>query len=451
MKTTALLLLLTVPARAESGALAAFVERALSRDPAVAGARAAAEEARARRAETAALSLPRLSAKASYMRSDDPLFAFGAILEERSVEASHFGLGFLREPGYRTRAVGALEVGVPLFTGFELSAARRQAGLGAEAAAAGLRALTEERRRAAVDAALDARAATARAAALTERASSAAAMVADAQRLVKSGMVLGSDFSAAQALLAKLRGQAAFEAKRSEGARARMAVLAGATAGAGSVPAAEGPLSGVPPLLPEAAALTAAAADRRGDLAAARLGVSAAAAARTAAERSLLPRVEGFAQVQDSGRSFLDGGVSRLVGLRAEVPFGDAGFLPRRERARAAVLRAEAGARAGAEGAAADIAEARAAYAGALEAFPLFVESRDKAKESLELFRPLYRQGRQSVLEVLRAEDALAQAELAVVDARKGLFAGWAGLRQAAGTLDAQAVAALDAALEAKP
>ena len=69
----------------------------------------------------------------------------------------------------------------------------------------------------------------------------------------------------------------------------------------------------------------------------------------------------------------------------------------------------------------------------------------------MELFRPLYRQGRQSVLEVLRAEDALAQAELAVVDARKGLFAGWAGLRQAAGTLDAQAVAALDAALEAKP
>ncbi|TBR18490.1 hypothetical protein EPO15_15130, partial [bacterium] len=143
MKTLALILLCSLPARAEGGALTAFVEKALARDPAVAAARAAADGARARRAETAALSWPRLSAKASYMRSDDPLFAFGAILEERSVEASHFGLGFLREPGYRTRTTGALEVGAPLFTGFQLSAARRQAGLGADAAAAGLRALTE--------------------------------------------------------------------------------------------------------------------------------------------------------------------------------------------------------------------------------------------------------------------------------------------------------------------
>lgn len=445
MKTLALLLFWALPARAEDGALTSFVEGALARDPAVAAARAAADEARARRSETAALSLPRLSAKASYTRSDDPLFAFGAILEERSVEASHFGLGFLREPGYRTRTMGALEVGAPLFTGFQLSAARRQAGLGADAAAAGLRALTEDRRRAAVDAALESRAAAARWAALSERAASASTMVADAQRLVKSGMVLGSDYSAAQALLAKLRGQAALEARRFEGARARMHVLSGGAA------AAEGPLSGVPPALPEAPALTAAAAEHRGDLAAARFGVSAAAEARTAAERSLLPRVEGFAQVQDSGRNFLDGGTSRLVGLRAEIPFGDAGFFPRRARARAAALRAEAGARAAAEETAAAIANARASYAGALEALPLIVESRDKAKESLELFRPLYRQGRQSVLEVLRAEDALAQAELAVVDARKGLYVGWAGLRQAAGTLDAEAVAALDAALEVRP
>lgn len=425
--------------------LSAFVEKSVSRDPAVAAARASAEQAVLLRREVSAAALPRLSAKASYTRSDDPLFVFGAILEERSVEASHFGLGFLREPGYRTRTTAGLEAGVPLFTGFQLTSARRRTALGADAAAAALRATAEDRRRVAVDAWLEARAAAARAAVLAERAASAGAMLDESKNLVKSGLVLGSDFHAASALLAKLKGQSVLETRRLEGAKGRMAVLAGEA----SEPA--GGLGGLPPPLEDSAALAGSAAASRGDLEAGRLAASVAEEGARAASRSLLPRVEGFASVQDSGRGFLDGGTSRLVGLRAEMPFGDPAYTSRRDAARAGASRAAAAARAAEQDAAASLAFGRAAYAGAVEAFPLFVQARDEARRSLELFRPLYRQGRQSVLEVLRAEDALAQAEFAVIDARKGIASAWAGLRQGAGRLDAEAVAALEAALEAQP
>ncbi|MBI5594648.1 MAG: TolC family protein [Elusimicrobia bacterium] len=444
MKTLlALFAFVAAPAAAETLPLSSLVDRVLARDPAAASARAGVDEVRRARSEVLAQSLPRLSAKLSYMRGDDPLFVFGSILQERAVEASHFGLGFLRGPGYRTQVRGALEAGVPLFTGFQLSSARRRAALGAEAAESGSRAVEEERRRAAVDAALDVLASQARLSVLEVRLSSASAMVEDARRLTKSGVVLGSEFYAAEALLAKLRGQAAMERRALEGVRARLSILSGVPDAAPS-----GSLAAPPPGLAGAEALSADASARRGDLRAAELGAQSSLEGAAAARRSLLPSVEAFGQVQESGRGFLDGGTSRLVGLRAELPFGDPGYPSRRGRLEAAARRSREAVRAGREAAAADIASARAAYAGALDAFPELLSARDHAAHSLELFRPLYRQGRQSVMEVLRAEDALTQAELAVIAARRGLYAGWAGLRQAAGTFGPEAVKDLERALE---
>jgi len=63
--------------------------------------------------------------------------------------------------------------------------------------------------------------------------------------------------------------------------------------------------------------------------------------------------------------------------------------------------------------------------------------------------RPLYREGRQSVLDVLRAEEAVARLEEARLEALYRQRAEWASLRAAQGRFDADAVAALDAGLEA--
>ncbi|MEK7745304.1 MAG: TolC family protein, partial [Elusimicrobiota bacterium] len=72
-------------------------------------------------------------------------------------------------------------------------------------------------------------------------------------------------------------------------------------------------------------------------------------------------------------------------------------------------------------------------------------------KMALELFRPLYREGRQSVLDVLRAELALAQAEAAYLENLQALHASYAALRLAEGSFDDAAVAAIVRNLEARP
>ncbi len=86
---------------------------------------------------------------------------------------------------------------------------------------------------------------------------------------------------------------------------------------------------------------------------------------------------------------------------------------------------------------------------GLLAALPDLNESLARALNSLDTVRPLYREGRQSVMEVLRAEEAVARLQDARLEALYRLRAGWASLRAAQGRLDDEAVAALARSLEA--
>ncbi|HOI41794.1 MAG TPA: TolC family protein, partial [Elusimicrobiales bacterium] len=74
----------------------------------------------------------------------------------------------------------------------------------------------------------------------------------------------------------------------------------------------------------------------------------------------------------------------------------------------------------------------------------------EKARQSLELFRPLYRQGRQSVMEVLRAEQAVLEAKSAYYENLFKINLFYAQLRLASETLDDKAVSEIAAATAAK-
>jgi len=88
-------------------------------------------------------------------------------------------------------------------------------------------------------------------------------------------------------------------------------------------------------------------------------------------------------------------------------------------------------------------------YRGACESLPIAKDMVEKAEESLRLFRPLYREGRQSIMEVLRAEEGVARAQAAFLEGLYGVRAGKARLLLAAGSLDGQAVKELEKGLGA--
>lgn len=442
MRTAALLLIVAaVPAGAAG--LPDVVAAALARSPALAETRARGGEARAAGAEASFSRLPRLSARASAMRSDDPLFAFGALLQERRVTQADFAPDTLNRPGYQTAVHGALELGVPVFTAFELSRARELARLGEDEAGAYGGAVAQGVRLRAADGYVRGLKDRALLAELDERIASARKEVESAERLKKQGLVLGSDHQAALAILAGLKAWRDRAAAERGAHDAELATLVG-----GPVPEPSGSLSEWTPPVEDDAALVAAALASREDLRAAGLRVSEAGVRRRAAAQSLLPVVDAFAAVETSADGLNSGAAARVVGLRASMPFGDPAYFGRRDRAQAAADAAGAERAQLEDAVRAEVLGRASGLRGLMAALPDIDESLARATESLDLVRPLYREGRQSIMEVLRAEEAVARAQDARFEALYRLRAEWAALRAAQGRLDDDAVAGLARSLE---
>jgi len=441
-------LILAVPAwaRAAPASLTEIVDRAVRRSPGLEGANAELRRSRSLLLETKLARLPVLSAGASAMRGDGPVYAFSSLLGRRSFTAADFAVDALNRPGYVTDVRGSLELGIPLFTGFRLSRASEMGRISVGRAEAGAEAAAQRARLEAVDASVRLLAAETLAGVLERRIASAAPDLADAERLRKNGLVLGSDYFAAQAVLEGLRAWKSRADSDAAGQRRRLTILLGSD---------PGPLPGSLELgaLPEASEddLLTGALERRADLRQARSDAAAARVAERGARDGILPRVEGFAALESAGRGLSPDASSRIAGVRAAFPFGDPAYLSRSQSARAMVEAAEAGARASEEAARSELAQAAEGYRGAVAAYPATRRMRDLALQALTLFRPLYKEGRQSVLDVLRAEEAAARAEAARLETAQGALLGYARLMLAAGRLDDAAVADLGRALETRP
>lgn len=436
------LILSAAPAAAMD--LTAAAEAAVLRSPAAAEAKARRTQAEAAGREVFWTRWPRLSARASAMRSDDPLYAFGELMMRRAVTAPDFNPDTLNHPGYRTAVHGSLELGVPLFTGFELTRSGKLAALAAEEADAMGGAAAQAVRLRTADAYLRDLKARALLSEIDARLATAKAAMDSAERLKKQGLVLGSDHQAALAVLSGLKAWRARAWAEHEASRAELGVLLG-----GAAPETTGALLDWSPPLESDADLVAAALASRPDLRAAGLRARSAGVRRQGAAASLLPSVDAFAAVNHSADGFNSGAASRLVGVRASLLFGDPAYASRRARA-AADESAAAAAKAGAEDSARGEVLARAAgLRGLAAALPEVREALSRARGSLEQVRPLYREGRQSVLEVLRAEEAVARLEEARLETLYRQRAEWASLRAAQGLFDAGAVAVLSRSLEA--
>ena len=437
------LLLLLIATPAASADLSSVVAAALSRSPAVAETRARKSVADAAGREAFWNRWPHLTARGSFVRSDDPLFAFGELLQERRVTSADFNPDTLNNPGYRTAARGGLELGVPLFTGFELTRARKLAGLAADEADSLSSSAAQSVRFRAADAFLRDLKDRALLSELDARIASSQSEIATAERLKKQGLVLGSDHQAALAILSGLKAWRSRASAERSAHQVELAVLVGDAA-----PETTGSLRDWSPPMEDDSALVAAALASRPDLHAADYRKRAAGVRREGASQSLLPSVDAFAAVDTAADGFSSGAASRLLGVRARLPFGDPAYLSRRARAKADED-ATAAARIGIEDAArADVLSRAAGLRGLAAVLPDLNESLARARDSLEQVRPLYREGRQSVLEVLRAEEAVARLDDSRLDAAYRLRSDWAALRAAQGRLDDDSVATLTRSLE---
>jgi len=387
--------------------------------------------------------LPSVRAEAGYVRTTDPIGAFGTTLRQRAVTQAAFDPGRLNRPD----AVGNYGAGLLLeapIANADAWAGRRAATHAADATRASAAWTRIGTHTDVIRAWYGAVLASERAVKLESAARAAHGHVAQAQTLVRNGVATKSDALLASVRAGDIDGQLA-EARGAVGiARRQLALALGAADGA-DVPA--------PTVLPSSARIRALVSDDtaalprtpRADVVAAARGLDAARADRLRARAAYLPRVNSFARYDWNSPDRPYGGSRNwTIGVMASVPLlGTAGDLA---DAQATAAR-EASARAQAEAAAAraelEVEQTRTALAVALQRLDIAERAAAQSTEAHRIVARKYAGGLATVVELLDAQAVETGSGLALSAARYGAIVAAAERRQALGA-DPETLAALD-------
>lgn len=393
---------------------------------------------------TAALQgiLPTIRAEAGYVRTDNPLAAFGYQLQQRSVTMASFDPALLNYPAPVSNWNGGAVAEVPLINVDAWYG--RSAGTSAAASARAQAGWTRESTRVDVARAyFGAVLARERVRTLEAAAAAAQANLRQAESMVTNGLATKSDALLSEVQAGQVEAQLIGARGEAVIARERLALTIGQPGDTAFM---------LPDSLPPAGRIRALAVPAESDSASARLDVAAAQYGLEAAQRDshranaqYLPRLNGFGRYDwNSPTKPFSGVGSYTVGVMASwSPFAGASELAQRQTAQG---RAEA-ARAAAEGAAAgarlDQDAMRTQLAVALAQLGIAETSVAQGAEAYRIVGRKYAGGLATVAELLGASAVETQTRLGLSDARYQAIVAEAAARQADG-LDLMALTALE-------
>lgn len=440
-----LALALALPAglHAQRLTLADALDRAGRSAYAVRASRAQAGDQEARAIGSLQGTLPTLRIEGGWMKTTDPLGAFGSLLRQREVTPAAFDPAGLNAPSPRTNWSGGVVAEVPLFNADAL-AGRRAAMAGARAAQAQAEWTAGTTRLRVVEAYFGARLSLEAVRTLEAADRTAAAHVHTATSLLEQGMVTRSDLLLAQVRAGEVSAQLIGARAQSALARQRLATLLGTPRDTAFT---------LPDSLPTAARIREVA-DRlnsspvsdRADVAAAEATAKAAHGDATRAFGRVLPRINGFGRYDwnDADAPF-QGPSSWTVGVMASwTPFSGAAEIADVRGARARVLAADAMAEAATAGAALELASRESDVTVARDRLLIAEQAVDQGAEAARLVARRYSGGLASITELLGAQAAETQTQLGLAEARVTLITALAARALARGADPADVTAVED-------
>lgn len=411
--------------------LPAAIERARAQNPDVGVAAAAEREATRRTAQARAGYFPKVDVAESWQRGNQPVFVFSSLLAQRRFTAADFALDSLNHPDIQDNFRAAFTVEQPLFDRATVASVR-SAGIGRDMAATG-RLMVEH------DLALAVTEAYGRVLAAAAARQSAAAGVdaarADRERAGNrrdAGLVTDADVLQLDVHLARTREQQIRAEADEEIARAQLNQAMGepldTVFSLDPRPAAVGPASVDVP------ALEAEAVRNRPDVKMAMLQEQLAQQAVETARAAFLPQVAAQGGWELNGGTWSTRASGWVVGAVARINvfhgFADQARLSeaREQETRRALERqkAETAVRLDVRIAAARLNAARASEAVGRAAA-------DQAREGQRIVRDRYEAGVTDVSSLLRAAEAVSQAEAQEIAAQVDVLVAAAGLERAAG------------------
>jgi outer membrane protein TolC len=381
----------------------------LVNNPDLRAAQAGQRESEARTAEARAAYLPRVDFVEAWQRGNNPVFVFGSLLSQQRFTMANFAIDALNHPDPVTNFHAAFSLDQPIFDSARISG-MKSAGLGAQVAAASLAEARADLALATTRAYGDLLQATANRAAAASAVAAANEDLARTQHSRDVGMASEADVLSLRVHLAQMQEREIRAASGVAVATAQLNRLMGAPL--------DQPLTlaepGLAPVnLPTQADVVKAAVENRPAIKRAALQVSLADVARSAAKQAFLPQAYFQGMYELNGHTFGDRASSWMVA--GQIRFNLFAGLGDDARLRAAT---EAANRARAERDSAESAlkleveNARAQLEAAIAREGVGRSAVLQARESQRIIRDRFDAGLAGVSDVLRAANALLDAEL---------------------------------------
>jgi outer membrane protein TolC len=430
--TGILLILLGIPASAQPPlGLADAISRARQKSAASRTAAAAEREAGARTAQARAGYFPRIDLSESWQRGNQPVFVFSSLLAQRRFTSEAFAIDALNHPA----AVGNVRTGLT----FEQPLLNAATSINVRIAALGRQGAEADRmhvdQRIVVE--VTALYGDVIAAAGARRSATAAMEAANASRTLAvnrrdAGLATDADVLQVEVHLARVRQRAIQSDADERIARARLNALIGEPLDASF---SIGPVADATPgVLEDSSSLERMAVENRPDVRRAALNEALARAARDAARAAFWPEVVAQAGWEANGSGLINQRTSWMVGAVARVNL----FRGLGDRARLAEAR-ETMARRGIERedaetkARLDVRIARARLEAAHASLAAGRTAAAEARESQRIIRDRYEGGLTDIVSLLRASEAVVEAEEAQIAAEVGVMVASADLDRALG------------------
>lgn len=409
--------LMTPPeAEAASGSLAHALQTALARHPKVSFAASGTHAAAAGHEAARAGYLPRVTLSHKILRSNNPVFVFGSLLEQARFGVQHFDPAFLNDPDPMTNRRTEAFASVPVFD--QLGTATRVAeGRGAENKARFLEdwvrqeifygvirsyfgvIVARERVRVAEDAVKEAE-----------------AQVRRIQNFYENGQVVRSDLLAAQVQHLEFSQQLVEAQGQYHTAQEAFQMALGRP----SPPYPE-PMRDLPSVVTPLDSLeryTADALRDRPDVGMVREDLHVARLRLREARARYLPRLDAFSSYGLSGPDVESGSSDYMLGLALSWDFYDGRRQPGIAQARALLAGAEAQVQEAEDQVRLQVTEAYEAVQAARERLKMSQKAVVQAREALRIVKDRYAEGLTTITEVLRAETTYRKAQWMDLGAR---------------------------------
>ncbi|MEJ5349652.1 MAG: TolC family protein [Desulfosoma sp.] len=404
------------PVEAPVGSLAHALQTALARHPKASLATSGTQAATAGYEAARAGYFPKISLSHKILKSNNPVFVFGSLLEQARFGVQHFDPAFLNDPDPMTNRRSEVFATMPVFD--QLYTATRVAeGQGAQNKARLLEdwvkqeiflgvvrgyygvIVARDRVRVAEDAVREAE-----------------AQVRRIQSFYENGQVVRSDLLAAQVQQLEFSQQLVDAQGRYHTAQEAFQTALGRP-----TPPYPEPICDIPSLLMPLDSLekyTAEALAHRPDVAMVREDLQVAQRRLREARARFLPRLDAFSSYGVSGRDWESGSSDYTLGLSLSWDLYDGRRIPGIAQARALLAGAEAQLQEAEDQVRLQVVEAYEGFLGARERLKMSQKAVEQAREALRIVKDRYTEGLTTITEVLRADTAYRRAQWMELEAR---------------------------------